>query len=475
MIVIFLLLACNDGDEGPRTATITPMPTPGADKNSSTHNLLPEEESTQIPLVEQFTSISAGYIHTCGVRSDGSVACWGDDTSDQAATPKGTFVSVSAGEDHTCGVKTDGTVACWGDDELGQATPPNGKFSSVSAGSVNTCGVRNDGSVACWGGGTVGESAPSSGEFSSVSNGGGHACVVKTDGSVACWGNDYEGKATLPSEEFASVSASTFNTCGVRADGSLACWGGGTVGESTTPPGEFSSVSNGGGHACGVKTDGSVACWGNDYAGQATPPSGEFASVSAGGFHTCGVRTNGSVACWGGGQFHGQSTLPWEEFDSVSCDNKIRQSSRAPSSFPPSDVEWPPGQDLSGIEFSFEAMSGETVEMRLTKRNVTDRTVRYETGYDSPSFFIVAVDECRIVWNWPRNILLPIIYRELKPHEERVWFMQWERVNNKGEEVDAGEYLVYASYSFHMDDWSHPMSPAFLSTPHKIEVTSGSK
>ena len=30
--------------------------------------------------------------------------------------------------------KTDGSVACWGDDGDGQASPPEGEFTSVSAG-----------------------------------------------------------------------------------------------------------------------------------------------------------------------------------------------------------------------------------------------------------------------------------------------------------------------------------------------------
>ena len=32
----------------------------------------------------------------------------------QATPPAGSFVSVSAGQDHTCGVRSDGSVACWG-------------------------------------------------------------------------------------------------------------------------------------------------------------------------------------------------------------------------------------------------------------------------------------------------------------------------------------------------------------------------
>ena len=57
-----------------------------------------------------------GVAQSCGVKTDGSVACWGLDNRDgQSTPPAGSFVSVSAGgSEHSCGVKTDGSVACWG-------------------------------------------------------------------------------------------------------------------------------------------------------------------------------------------------------------------------------------------------------------------------------------------------------------------------------------------------------------------------
>ena len=44
----------------------------------------------------------------------------------QATPPQGRFASISAGLQHTCGVREDGSLACWGWDGLGQASPPYG-------------------------------------------------------------------------------------------------------------------------------------------------------------------------------------------------------------------------------------------------------------------------------------------------------------------------------------------------------------
>ena len=267
-----------------------------------------------------FKSVSAGYEHTCGVRRDGSVACWGSNRSHpignivgQATPPGGSFDSVSAGFEHTCGVRSDSFVACWGTASWGRATPPEGSFDSVSAGTGHTCGVRSDGSVACWGKDNYGQATPPEGSFDSVSAGSNHTCGVRSDGSVACWGKDNYGQATPPAGSFDSVSAGVDYVCGVRSDGSVACWGKGYTGRATPPEGSFDSVSAGRGLTCGVRSDGSVACWGSDYADtKATPPpGGSFDSVSVGGTHTCGVRSDGSVACWGYNHV-GQATPPGE-------------------------------------------------------------------------------------------------------------------------------------------------------------------
>jgi alpha-tubulin suppressor-like RCC1 family protein len=68
--------------------------------------------------------VSAGYAHTCGLKGDGTVVCWGWNGYGQSTPPMGTFTQVVAGASHTCGLKSDGTVVCWGDNGHGESTPP---------------------------------------------------------------------------------------------------------------------------------------------------------------------------------------------------------------------------------------------------------------------------------------------------------------------------------------------------------------
>ena len=257
-----------------------------------------------------FAAVSTGGHHTCGVKTDGSITCWGNNYSGQSTPPDGSFISVSAGGDHSCAIETNSSVQCWGNDSDGRSTPPDASFLSVSADLYHTCGVKTDGSIVCWGDDSYGQSTPPDGSFISVSAGGSHTCGVKADGSIVCWGDDSDGQSTPPDGSFISVSAGAIHTCALTSDGSVNCWGLDNAGQSTPPDDSFRSITAGGEHNCGLKANGGIKCWGGNSQGQTSQPSGMFISVSAAqGYHTCALRADGSVMCWGLNHV-GQSTPP---------------------------------------------------------------------------------------------------------------------------------------------------------------------
>ncbi|MBL8252925.1 MAG: M6 family metalloprotease domain-containing protein, partial [Candidatus Competibacter sp.] len=251
--------------------------------------------------------VSAGHYYTCGLRIDGTAACWGYNGQGQANSPTGVFAQVSAGYAHTCWLRRSGTVDCLGWNTDGQATPPTGSFTQVSAGGYHSCGLRSDRTVACWGNNTSGQASPPTGTFTQISAGAYHTCGLRSDGTVACWGNNYFGQINPPAGSFIQISSGgnadfADHACGLRSDGTIACWGASGHGQTSPPAGSFIQVSASGGYTCGLRSNGNIACWGSNTYGQASPPAGVFTQISAGGSHTCGLRSDGIAFCWGDNQ-----------------------------------------------------------------------------------------------------------------------------------------------------------------------------
>ena len=127
--------------------------------------------------------------------------------------PSGAFKSVAAGEEHTCAVRTDGTITCWGDwhaecDNIGcpwgqsdpdtRTSPPAGTFVDVASGYRHSCALGTNGTITCWGYGRSGRTWVPDGEYTAVAVGSEHSCGLQTDGKITCWGNDSHGQASPP-------------------------------------------------------------------------------------------------------------------------------------------------------------------------------------------------------------------------------------------------------------------------------------
>ena len=272
----------------------------------------------QLPASVRFTAIDAGGGHTCGLRADSTIACWGANWHGQSDAPDGRFLAVSAGRGHACAIRADRTVVCWGNNEFGQTKAPDGEFLTVSAGSWLSCGVRTDGRVACWGGKQTEEFGAPAGEFDAVAAGHQYACA-SDDSGLICWGDSEMGTHEVPNGRLVALSAGIGHACGLRSDDStVACWGSNFDGESDAPVGPFSAVSAGGEHTCGLRPDQTIVCWGDDGSGQIEAPDRGFQAVTAGDTHSCGLRLDGTTVCWGD-TADDRSRAPEGQFAAVSA------------------------------------------------------------------------------------------------------------------------------------------------------------
>ena len=95
------------------------------------------------------------------------------------------------------------------------------------------------------------------------------------------------------------------------------------------------------------------------------------------------------------------------------------------------------------LEVVFQADYGETVSMKLTLKNSSNQPVQFYTdgtGHD----FVVATVYDQEVWHWRCGKTFPAVLVEisLEPGEELVLAGEWEQMDNWGEPVPAGTYLI---------------------------------
>ena len=76
--------------------------------------------------VQTVKAVSAGSYHSCAIKTDNTVLCWGRNHEGQRTIPAdlGHVKAVSAGWLHTCAIRTNNTMQCWGFNNHGQSTVP---------------------------------------------------------------------------------------------------------------------------------------------------------------------------------------------------------------------------------------------------------------------------------------------------------------------------------------------------------------
>ena len=252
-----------------------------------------------------------------------------------------TLNQISAGGEHTCALKAEGKVWCWGNGSKGQLG--HGTMSDLSRPDITLPAVDSNGDALS--------------DIIQVSNGGEHTCALTSDGDVWCWGESDNGRlgdncssscadkshgvGVVNGTGIIQISAGESHTCALNEQSEVLCWGKGAngrlgndstdnknnavsvveEGDSTNPLTSIIQVSAGGEHTCALTAEGGVKCWGHNGAGRlgngstaetdhpvdvitsnrdSTPLIG-IVQVSAGSTHTCALTSAGEVMCWGSG------------------------------------------------------------------------------------------------------------------------------------------------------------------------------
>jgi hypothetical protein len=262
--------------------------------------------------VPEWLSIDAGIFHTCGIRANRSIECWGSDQSGESSPPEGKFAAVSAGGYDTCALREDGTLVCWGSMQEGIANIPDGSFERLSLGMGQGClmlGLE----ATCWGDSSYNQTAIPPGEYLMVDSGRREGCGVRTDAALRCWGyNYYPILDDMPAGAFTTVTIGDGHACALDPEGHPVCWGRDDYQQASGAPAdvELVSVNAGAEHTCGIDHDGALHCWGWNAYGQLTAPDGVFVQVTGGEYHSCALDAQGKATCWGGGNPHGELDVP---------------------------------------------------------------------------------------------------------------------------------------------------------------------
>ncbi len=327
-----------------------------------------------------WSSVTAGHIHTCGIHFDRSLWCWGSNGSGELGLGyhhKGVsrphqvgadqdWITVQVGYEHTCGIRLDHSLWCWGSNTNGQLGTGDPNFhwtpvqvgseeswKSLALGSYHTCGIRLDHTLWCWGlndhgqlglgDGGIGTDRWSptqvgvDGDWVQVHAAYSQTCAIRVDHTLWCWGLNLFGQLGLgdtsdryqPTRvgvdaDWATVRTGlSEHTCGTRLDGTLWCWGHNRVGQlglgdthdrhlpTQVGTSTWARVQPGGAFTCGIR-DSTLWCWGGNHDGQLglgdrhardeptqVGDDRDWAGIQPGAAHTCALRRDHTLWCWG--------------------------------------------------------------------------------------------------------------------------------------------------------------------------------
>ncbi|HNW87691.1 MAG TPA: protein kinase [Candidatus Limiplasma sp.] len=285
------------------TAAPTPSPTAAPTPTPTARPTATPAPAAALPISRE--GISAGYLHSAALKTDGTVVATGlNETGQCDVSGWNDIVSVSAGRTNTVGLKSDGTVVAAGNNQYGECEVTGWKnIVAISAGDFNTLGLKADGTVAVAGTNDNGEcNVTGWTDITALCAYYTHSVGLKADGTVVATGDNSEGQCDVSGwSDIIAISAGDWHTVGLRADGTVVA-----VGSNAKHQCDVSSwkdivaISAGGYHTVGLKADGTVVAVGRNSQNQCNVGSWHnIVAISAGELFTLGLKKDGTVVAVG--------------------------------------------------------------------------------------------------------------------------------------------------------------------------------
>ena len=259
-------------------------------------------------------TLSAGDMHSLGLKEDGTVVAWGHDGYgkgyDAQVVPYGIkgVIAVSAGASHSLVLKEDRTVVAWGSNKLDVPQGLKGVI-AISAGSGFSLALKEDGTVVAWGSNKLDVPQGLKGVIA-ISAGGSFALALKEDGTVVAWGLNHFGQCDVPLglKGVIAISAGSAFALALKEDGTGVAWGRNDDGQCDLPLNFKRIIAISASLCWGValKDDGTVVVWGSNIGNTLEVPPGlkEVIAISAGDMHSLALKEDGTVVAWGTSQWH---------------------------------------------------------------------------------------------------------------------------------------------------------------------------
>jgi cysteine-rich repeat protein len=267
--------------------------------------------------IQEAVMVATGNNHTCAIRNEGSVKCWGGNGSGQLGLgdtfPRGdlpgemgdnlspvnlgfgrTAVALAAGYGHVCALLDNDRLKCWGANLYGEL----GLGNTIQRGDAP---------------GEMGDNLPfvdlgAGAKVVAVSSWYRHSCALLDGGAVKCWGYNDAGRLGLGDMDHRGDDLKEVGDNLPAVD-----LGNGAIAVA---------IAVGAAHACAILSDATLKCWGHNlyaqlgqgdmnHRGDMPGEMGDellpvsFTSgktvkaVAAGHLHTCVLLNDDTVRCWG--------------------------------------------------------------------------------------------------------------------------------------------------------------------------------